>query len=468
MRVDYSLTTRASVTGGARRPGDRRRWGGVIHGALCARVRRWCSPRTWGAIALFIVPTVWAQTPAPYVVSSTVNNCLSVRSDHATSAATVACLPAGTPVTVIASAPFWREISFGINQRGWAAKKYLEPIVAPIGPTVSDTGIPPDAFLEVHFVDVGQGDAIWIHTHDDGIAGNDRFEGYNVVIDGGPYAADTRNPLLPYLEGRAHHGADIEALIITHPHTDHFRGAESISRHFDVQHYYDPGFPSTLASYGAFLDAMQGANGTSPRARHVHLGRDAFGPLNWGSELRVDVLYAYPGDPRGLGSGNTRVNNSSIVLRLAYGHHVFLFMGDAEGKDRDDPPATPKYVEARLLRTVRDQLPATVLKLGHHGSETSSTLPFIEAVNPQIVVVQSGRKSFGGTFIPDLTTLQRYCEHNSDTRIYRTDQNDEAEGLSESDAADGDNVVIRSNGQGPPQVAAFEGGKPFNPAACAP
>ena len=167
-------------------------------------------------------------------------------------------------------------------------------------PAPTNAPIPADAFLRVHFVDVGQGDAIWIQTHDDGIDGNGRFEGYNIVIDGGPYSSDSSNPLLPYMESRTHHGAAVEALILTHPHTDHYRGAETISRHFAVQHYYDPGYPSTRSGYNTFLAAMQGTSGTAPRAQQRHVGIQNFGTLDWGSELSVDVLYSWTGNSTNL------------------------------------------------------------------------------------------------------------------------------------------------------------------------
>ena len=180
----------------------------------------------------------------------------------------------------------------------------------------------------------------------------------------------------------------------------------------------------------------------------------------------MELLYSWPGNNTGLGSGNTAENNSSIVLRLQYGDHVFLFMGDAEGKDRDDDPDPPQYVEKILIDTIPDRLDATVLKIAHHGSETSSTDDFIDAVNPEIVVVQSGRHAFSGTFIPDSTTLQRYCDHNSNIRIYRTDQGDEASGFLDRDAVDGDHIVIRTNGSGDPDVSALEGGIPISISSC--
>ncbi len=143
-------------------------------------------------------------------------------------------------------------------------------------------------------------------------------------------------------------------------------------------------------------------------------------------------------------------------------------MGDAEGKDRDDDPDEAQYVEKILIDGVPDQLDATVLKIAHHGSETSSTLPWIRAVDPEIVVVQSGRQSFGGTFLPDSTTLQRYCTHNADIRIYRTDQGDEATATVARDAVDGDHIVIRTNGTGDPEVTALQAGAPFTVTSCSP
>jgi competence protein ComEC len=259
----------------------------------------------------------------------------------------------------------------------------------------------------------------------------------------------------------------MEALIVTHPHTDHFNGAETISRHFHIRDYYDPGYPKDSAGYRDFIGALRGSNGQEPRAERLHMGTSQFGVLNWGKELHAEILYAWPGTTNGLGSAsNTIENNSSIVLRLQYGKHTFLFMGDAEGKDRKDPPDTAKYVEKILLESSdATKLKSTVLKIAHHGSETSSTHPFIEAVNPEIVVVQSGRKKFGEAFLPDKTTLERYCCHSATIRIYRTDQNDEQDGLSAAAAADGDHIVIRSNGE-ELQVQALEGGKPYEVVQC--
>jgi competence protein ComEC len=201
------------------------------------------------------------------------------------------------------------------------------------------------------------------------------------------------------------------------------------------------------------------------------IGKDNFKPLDWGQEISAEIIYSYPGESwsgTGLGSGNTLINNSSIVLRLEYGDHSFLFMGDAEGKDRNSDPEVAKYVEKILLETtVSDKLKATVIKAGHHGSESSSSLPFIRAVDPEIVVVLSGRKSFSGTYLPDESTLRLYCCQNSGIRIYRTDYDDEKDGLKPPHYKDGDHVVIETNGR-EIRVIAHSASVPIEVGECVP
>lgn len=319
--------------------------------------------------------------------------------------------------------------------------------------------------VEIHVVDVGQGDGIWIHTCNDSVAGNDRCDGRNIVIDGGPDGSDAKNPLLAYLRANLPDTAIIDAVIVTHPHNDHYPGASGVFRHYQVCDYYDPGYPDHSKEYLAFRNlASQGTCRGQPT--RIHLGLPTFGTPDWGRELQVKFLYAYPGTSAGLGSGNTLINNTSIVMKITIGTQSMLFMGDAEGKDRNGDPRTPKYVEARLLaRYSPAELHATVLKVAHHGSETSSTLPFIAAVNPAIVVVSSGRKKFEGTYLPDRSTLHRYCAFNSSIRIYRTDQNDAEEHRTNATSADHDDITITMDSLHT-TVSALEDGKPFVVTAC--
>jgi hypothetical protein len=88
-------------------------------------------------------------------------------------------------------------------------------------------------------------------------------------------------------------------------------------------------------------------------------------------------------------------------------------------------------------------------------------------VDPEIVIVQSGRQSYSGTFLPDASTLRRYCYNDNGVRIYRTDHNDEAHGLTTVDDADGDHIVVRTNGT-TIQVIALSGGQPLSVDSCQP
>lgn len=424
------------------------------------------------AASLLLPVHLRADDGTPYVVRESAAPCLKFRSEPSTTSNPVDCLPPGTHATEIESISFWRKVRLVDGREGWASKRFLGPASGP-GSEAAPSAISSDAWLEVHFVDVGQGDGIWIHTYDDGVEGNGIYEGRNIVIDGGPDSSDGKNAMLIYLSQKAHPEAIIDALFISHPHDDHFPGADGIRRHFRIRDYYDPGFPKQGVAYPSFLTSIQ-QDQAAGRIERVHLGRQQFGSLDWGKELTAEVLYSYPGSSTGLGRDSTLENNASIVLRLQYGNHTFLFMGDAEGKERHEPPDEARYVEKILLDSIpAEKLKSTVLKIAHHGSETSSTLPFIRAVDPEIVVVCSGRRNFGrsrsspGVFIPRESTLRRYCCHNPNIRIYRTDQDDEAEGRGESDDADRDNVIIRTNGT-QIEVKAFESGQPFQVNSCEP
>lgn len=428
-----------------------------------------CVLRVAVAACVFGNPSpVSGQDATGYVVRPAADPCLVLRSAPNADSTRIDCLVPGTSVGALDAVPFWRRVRLTDGREGWAAKKFLEPADT-VAPAPSGDGVPPpDAWLEVHFVDVGQGDGIWIRTHDDGVAGNGVFEGRNIVIDGGPDASDGENVMRDYLESKAHHGAIIDALIVTHPHDDHYSGADGVVRHFDVATYYDPGFPKGGTGYPAFLATVK-AEKSEGTPIELHIGRDNLGVPAWGRELEAKFLYSYPGTNEGLGSkANTVENNASIVLRLTYGRHRFLFMGDAEGKERDDAPDEPKYVERRLLAELDPtELRATVLKLAHHGSETSSTLPFMAAVNPDIIVASSGRKKFLTRFLPDTSVLARYCRQNPNVRVYRTDADDEKLQRTTRNDADGDHVVIRTNGTDI-EVIAFVDGQllPASAGAC--
>ncbi len=405
---------------------------------------------------------VTAQEPATFAVRADVTPCLRVRPRPETSAPSIACLAPAAIVRAVGVTAYWREVEFGNGQAGWVAKRYLELVQS----GTSDLRTQ-DAWLEIHVVDVGQGDGIWIHTFDDNIPGNSIYEGRNIVIDGGPDAGDATNPFLRYLLERAHEGARIDAMLITHPHDDHYPGAAGVLRHFEVTDFYDSGYLKPGPKWANFRALVNQETAAGAPIRQ-HVGIAHFGQLDWGRELEIEALYAYPGTSDGLGSGNTLENNASIVLRIQYGTQSILLMGDAEGKERADPPDAAQFAEALLLQgDSLHHLRSTVLKIAHHGSETSSTTPFIAAVDPEYVIVSSGRKVFGNRHLPDATTLQRYCDHSPAIRIYRTDEDDAQEHRTTTNDADGDNIVIRMNPT-TTVVEAYSGGTRITHTRCTP
>jgi competence protein ComEC len=310
------------------------------------------------------------------------------------------------------------------------------------------------SFLRVSFIDVGQGDAIWIQgpPEDDGTAGA------NIIIDGGPDRA-AKNRLIKYLEKQSYGlepGEAIDCVIATHPHDDHYPGLMDVLAKYEVRHIVDSGFPKPLTTksgrpskFATFRQAALKETADGKTSEFVELRRKADFELACGS-LEARIIHADSGKFKDLGSAtNTRENNASTVVKLTFGSFSFLFMGDAEGKDRKDTADTSKYVEQMLLDKARkepDLLRSTVLKVGHHGSETGSTLPFIRAVTPDVIVVMSGRKSFGGTFLPDKAVIERYQRQNSNVVVLRTDEDDEREGHDTTDDEDGDDVYMYTDG----------------------
>lgn len=187
--------------------------------------------------------------------------------------------------------------------------------------------------LLVHFIDVGQGDSILIETPDHSI----------ILIDGGE-----DNQALLYLQSL---GVDhIDALIASHPHADHIGGLIPIMETIPVSGVWTSGALHTTYTFEQFIDTIS--------RQHIPYHEVAPGDTIPAGDLTLDVLSDNP---------DAELNDSSMVLRLQYGQVSFLFTGDAEAD-----------AEAVLLRQVApERLAASVLKVAHHGSATSSSLAFL-------------------------------------------------------------------------------------------
>ncbi len=211
----------------------------------------------------------------------------------------------------------------------------------------------PPARLRVTVLDVGQGDAILVRTPD----------GRDVLIDGGPGRAVLRGlgDALPWYD-RA-----IELVVLTHPQADHLTGLLDVLDRYDVRCVLAGPGVQRSAAYRAWLDAVRSEGTPVETARQgmsIDLGRGA----------RLDVL-----GPDDAEAADQQLNNTGAVVRVSWGGVRFLMTADIEAE-----------AERALIADGVD-LRADVLKVAHHGSATSSSRAFLDAVRPRLSVVSAGR-----------------------------------------------------------------------------
>ena len=244
--------------------------------------------------------------------------------------------------------------------------------------------------LEVVFLDVGQGDAIFIETPG----------GKNILLDGGgrpAYQEDIervgRLVVIPYLEHRRVRKLDM--VIVSHPHEDHYGGLLAVLNKIPVGLLVTNGEEVETETYIRLM-ALAETRGI-PR---VILERGDVLPLE--ADLKMEVL----NPPSRLFSGTgSDVNNNSLVMHLSYREVSFLFTGDLED-------AAARWMLAENL------LPESqILKVPHHGGYMAGFPPFLDAVKPQVAVITVGRNPFGHPHQETLTLLREQV-----AEVYRNDR----------------------------------------------
>ena len=234
--------------------------------------------------------------------------------------------------------------------------------------------------LEVSFFDVGQGDAVFIQTP----------AGYQILIDGGPNGVvlDKLAEEMP-LGDRT-----IDLIILTHPEHDHYGGLIEVLEQYQVENILWNGIIRETAEFKEWqrLIEEKDARIIIAQAGQRIMFKTAY----------LEVLHPFE-DLEGQTSKS--VNNTSIVLRLVFQDNSFLLTGDAF-----------KAVEKELA--AKNELKADVLKVGHHGSKTSSAEEFIQAVSPEIAIISCGLgNSYGHPHEEVLAVLEKFA-----IRILRTDE----------------------------------------------
>ncbi|MCR1835965.1 MBL fold metallo-hydrolase [Oceanobacillus caeni] len=200
-------------------------------------------------------------------------------------------------------------------------------------------------FMEVHFIDVGQGDSILVETPND----------KTILIDGGLPKAG--NKVVSYLKKQKIEKIDL--LIATHPDYDHIGGLIHVMKSFEVKQILDTGkihLTRAFAKYAAEIRKQGIPKKVAKPNQRIQLD----------SDLTIQVLNAYQKDQSN--------NESSIVLKMTYNEMDFLFMGDATIKQ-----------EKKLME--KYDIQSEIMKVAHHGSDTSTSLEFLREVNPQIAIL---------------------------------------------------------------------------------
>ena len=236
--------------------------------------------------------------------------------------------------------------------------------------------------LTVHFIDVGQGDAILFQAPN----------GETLLVDTGP-KKKIANPL-PYLKEVG--VARVDHLMITHSHLDHIGGFQRIAKELPIGEFLWAGYFHPTRNGERFLEKIEELKvpiRKLKRGDKMTLGKDG--------EIKVTVLHP----PEDMKPVDHDINNFSLVIRVSFGDIDFLLTGDAEIKAE------------RMVMASNLPLASEFLKVGHHGSKTATTLTFLRSVGPAFGVISCGRNNKYGH--PHDLTLDNLEEAN--VTILRTD-----------------------------------------------
>lgn len=246
--------------------------------------------------------------------------------------------------------------------------------------------------LKVHYLDVGQGDSIFIELPNNETMLIDAAESYQ------------SENIINYLKNLNYQ--KIDYVIGTHPHTDHIGGLKDIINTFEIGKIYMPKVVSTTKTYESLLMAIKDKN------LKINTAKAGTSIIDTDT-LKIKILA--PNN-----SIYTELNNYSVVTKITYGTTKFLFMGDAEKLSENE---------------IKENVTADVIKIGHHGSNTSSSIDFIKKVNAKYGIISVGLNNKYN--LPKEETITNW--ENSGTKIYLTSTNGTIRASS-----DGTNIKIES------------------------
>ena len=263
-----------------------------------------------------------------------------------------------------------------------------------LGSNVNPSDIPENSNFEVHFIDVGQADSALIEC-----------DGETMMIDGGNVADS--NVVAAYL--KKEDVTELNYVVCSHAHEDHVGGLSGALSVTKADNIYAPKTETNTKAYKNFKKKAEEQN---VEIKHPNIGDE----IQLGSST---VEFLGPVDENG-----KDLNSTSIVLKITYGNTSFLFTGDAESDEEEE-----------ILNSGAD-LKSTVLKVGHHGSRTSTSYPFLREVMPQYAVISVEKGNSYGH--PNEETLSKLSD--AGVEVYRTDESGDIVMTS-----DGNNISITTS-----------------------
>lgn len=221
----------------------------------------------------------------------------------------------------------------------------------------------------MHYIDVGQGDSEFLELPN----------GETMLIDACPQSAS--DTVVNYISDLGY--TSINYVIATHPHEDHIGGIPAVFEAFDVQSIYMPNATNNTKIFGRLLDAIE--------AEGIQITETVAG-MDIVSFEDFEIISLAPS-----GGEQSNLNNYSIVLKATFGNRDFLFLADAEHEE---------------IEEITGDMQADVLKVGHHGSDTSTSVYLLDAVQPQFAIISCGEgNSYGLPHQQTLDLLSRFsCE----------------------------------------------------------
>ncbi|EIW6613187.1 MBL fold metallo-hydrolase [Clostridium perfringens] len=244
-----------------------------------------------------------------------------------------------------------------------------------------DSKVPKDSKLMISYMDVGQGDASYIKVN-----GND------ILIDAGPRS--NSKELLEQL--KAKNIDDFELVIATHPHEDHIGGMVDVFKEYEVKAFYSPKITHTTKTYENLVKAVKDEGLKTKELKGGMV-------IDLGEGAKFEVFTPQK-------SEYEELNDYSPIMKLSFGDTSYLFTGDAE-----------KLAEEEALAKYKNSLDSDVIKFGHHGSSSSSSNAFIEAVSPKYGIISCAKDNKYGH--PHRETLDIIKKYNIKT--FRTDTDGE-------------------------------------------